>query len=282
MPDAPWQSLSAQTFMRDFYEPGLYRKLLGCRAADTCEQVFKPLPAMVELNRVMPEVRITGVTPGKDASEALVSIDVSEGVDPTSANGKTRSGIYNPRLFRNGRVVAMTPDEPDAVTDTLEKWRSLNTVAKRAGPDGVLHYQFTVPLPTGAGTETQEFSAYAFNEDRIKSDTASFSYTRPPITPRRPRAFVVTIGIDDYDTPRFKLNYSVADARLIASRLESIPGYEMHRLTLAGERLPDGTRKRVDNSTISRVLSLLMTNQGREQGLAALASEDKVLSLIHI
>jgi len=276
VPDAPWQSLGPQTFMRDFYEPGLYAKLLDCRAANTCADVFKQLPAIADLNRVMPQVRISGVRPGEDPSEAIVSVDVREGVDPSAANGKTRSGVYNPRLFRNGRVVAMNPDEPDAVTDTLEKWRQLNNVGQRVGSDGWLRYEFHVPLPTGAGTEQQEFSAYAFNEDRIKSETVSYTYTRPPAAPRTPRAFVVAIGIDDYDTERFRLNYSVADARLIASRLENIPGYEMRRLILAGERTADGQRKRVDNTTIMRVLSLLMTNDGREEGLLALAKEDGV------
>jgi hypothetical protein len=276
VPDAPWQSLASQTFMRDFYEPGLYAKLLDCRAADNCGEVFKQLPAIAELNRVMPQVRISGVKPGEDAGEAIVSVEVREGTDPSAANGKTRSGIYNPRLFRNGRVVAMNPDEPDAVTDTLAKWRQLNDVSAKAGDDGWVRYDFHVPLPTAAGTEQQVFSAYAFNEDRIKSETVSFNYTRPPVVPRKPRAFVVAIGIDDYDTERFRLNYSVADARLIASRLETIPGYEMRRLILAGERTADGSRKRVDNTTIRRVLPLLMTNDRREEGLKALAQEDGV------
>ena len=42
------------------------------------------------------------------------------------------------------------------------------------------------------------------------------TWTRPPVTPRKRRAYVVTIGIDDYDTPRFRLHYAVADARLMA------------------------------------------------------------------
>ena len=272
VPDAPWQSLGPQTFMRDFYEPELYSKLLDCRAADNCGDVFKQLPSIQSLNRVLPSVAITGVRPGRDAAEAVVTMTVQEGKDPAAANGKPRSGIFNPRLFRGGRVVAMNPDEPDKVTDTLERWRALNNVADKAGP-GPRTYEFTVPLPTGAGTETQQFSAYAFNEDRIKSDTASFTYTRPAVAPRKPRAYVVAIGINDYDTDRFRLNYAVSDARLIADRLHDIPGYEMRRVTLAGEKLPDGTRVRVDNSAIRQVLSLIMTNSARADTLADLARQ---------
>ncbi len=272
VPDAPWQSLGPQTFMRDFYEPELYRKLLDCRAADNCGDVFKQLPSIASLNRVLPRVAITAVRPGKDAAEAVVTMTVQDGVDPSAANGKAHSGVFNTRLFRGGRVVAMNPDEPDKITDTLERWRALNDVAKEHR-GAAKTYEFTVPLPTAAGTETQEFTAYAFNEDRIKSDTASFTYTRPAAAPRKPRAYVVAIGINDYDTERFRLNYAVSDARLIADRLHDIPGYEMRRVTLAGEKLSDGTRVRVDNATIRQVLSLIMTDSGRDQTLGDLARQ---------
>lgn len=276
VPDAPWQGLSSQTFMRDFYEPGLYRKLLDCREADTCEDVFKQLPSVASLNRVLPEVRIIGAKPGKDASEAIVSVEVQQGEDPSAANGKTRSGAYNLRLFRNGRVVDMAPNRPDAISDTREKWRQLNDVGDNANPSAPKRYDFTVPLPTGAGTERQEFSAYAFNEDRIKSATATFTYDRPPVAPRQPRAFVVAIGIDAYDTPRFQLNYAVADARLIAERLVDIPGYDMRRVTLAGERKADGSPVPIDNAAIRHVLSLITTNEGRAEAIRALRDEQGI------
>ena len=83
----------------------------------------------------------------------------------------------------------------------------------------------------------------------------------------------MAIGINDYDTERFRLNYAVSDARLIAAQLHDIPGYEMRRVTLAGERLPAGQRIRVDNSTIRQVLSLVMTNNGRDQILADLTGQ---------
>lgn len=276
MPDSPWQSLGAQTFMRDFYEPGLYSKLLDCREADNCGDILKSLPSIESLNRVLPVVTIIGVKAGKDASEAIVSIKVSQGVDPTAANGKTRSGIYNPRLFRNGRVVAMNPDKLDAVTDTLEKWRQLNDVSDKRDPFAPTIHKFTVPLPTGAGTEHQEFSAYAFNEDRIKSETANFTYERPPLRPRKPRAFVIAIGIDDYKIQRFRLNYAVADARLIAERLADISGYDMRRLTLAGERRADGSRASINSGTIKRILSLITTNIGRDKMLKMLRDEENI------
>lgn len=270
VPDAPWQSLSAQTFMRDYYEPGLYRRLLDCRASDTCTTVFKPLPAIASLNRVLPATRITEVRAGRDASEAVVTVEVREGIDDAAANGKTRSGLYNPRLFRNGRLVAMVPQQVDAAGGTFEQWRARNRVKAQ---DGVHRLTFTVPLPTQPGDAAQVFTAYAFNEDRIKGETATFAWTRPPVAPRARHAYVLAIGIDDYDTPRFRLNYAVADARLMASRLAGVQGYETHQLVLAAERGADGRRTRVDRVTMQRVLALLAGTADREATLAALRAQ---------
>lgn len=270
VPDAPWRSLGAQTFMRDYYEPGLYRRLLDCRAGDTCGDVFRPLPAIAELNRVLPEVRISSVRAGADAAEAVVSIEVREGIDASAPNGKTRSGLYNPRLFRNGRLVAMAPRQGTDDGSDLARWR---TIQSMQATDGVHTVEFTVPLPTRADEASQVFTAYAFNEDRIKGETATLSWTRPAVAPRPRRAYVLAIGIDAYDTPRFRLNYAVADARLMAAKLSTIPGYETHALVLAAETGADGRRTRVDRATISRLLSLLAGDGDRETLLAALRTD---------
>lgn len=267
VPDAPWQSLAAQTFMRDYYEPGLVRRLLDCRASKTCAAAFKPLPAIASLNRVLSEARITAVRAGRDAAEAVVTVELREGVDARAPNGKTRSGLYNPRLFRDGRLVAMAPHVVDAAGASIAQWRTRN--ALRAD-DGVHRVEFTVPLPTQAGERAQVFSAYAFNEDRIKGETATFAWTQAPVAPRPRRAYVLAIGIDDYDTPRFRLRYAVADAKLMASRLSPVPGYETRTLVLAGERDAGGRRTRVTRATLGRVLALLAGTGDRARTLAAL------------
>jgi hypothetical protein len=270
VPDAPWRSLAAQTFMRDYYEPGLYRRLLDCRANSTCAAAFKPLRAIASLNRVLPETRITGVRAGRDPAEAVVTVEVREGVDAGAANGKTRSGIHSPRLFRNGRLVATAPGPAEAARTDRTGPHTLDTTQ---AADAVHRLEFTVPLPTHEGGESQVFSAYAFNEDRIKGETATLDWTRAPIAPRPRHAYVLAIGIDDYDTPRFRLNYAVADARLMASRLAAIPGYETHHLVLAAERSADGKRTRVDRATLARVLSLLAGSGDRDATLAALRAD---------
>jgi WD40 repeat protein len=278
VPDAAWQSLAAQTFMRDYYEPGLYRRLLDCRANDSCADVFKPLPKIASLNRVLPVTRITDVRAGRSAGEAIVTIEVGEGVDAQARNGKTHSGVYNPRLFGNGRLVAMAPQAAVTPEASLDGWRTRNVVQTTGD---LRRIEFTVPVSTQPGDERQVFSAYAFNSDRIKGETATLAWTRPAMTPRPRHAYVIAIGIDDYDTPRFRLHYAVADARLMASRLATIPGYETHVLVLAGERASDGRRSRVDRATLWRVLSLLASDADRDATLAVLRKDGIDASTLH-
>lgn len=227
--DALFQSLPPQTFMRDYFEPRLSQRLTDCTTARNCATAMKPLASIAALNRALPQARITEVKPGEEAGTVEISFELRDGV----AGGR-RSGVYNPRMFLNNRFLAHTPDEPYEVTESLADWRRVNRLPD-PGPDGVYRYSFVERIPTG-GPDQLTFSVYAFNEDRVKGDTASFTYTRPPGPKRTPRAFVLNIGIDAYQEPRLELNYAVADARLVADRLVTIPGYEMRHAMLSGTK----------------------------------------------
>ncbi|CAM3220157.1 hypothetical protein SPAN111604_11205 [Sphingomonas antarctica] len=232
VPDAPFQSLGPQTFMRDYFTPRLADKTVRCTVANDCAKVLPPLPSLASLNRVLPALKIVSVDETKPGY-ASVWVEARDVTQPDAANGKTRSGLYDVRLFRNGRFADHNPVETNEVLhQNLADWRRLNGFAGGADANGVSKFYFEVPLPTGAGQGKQLFTAYAFNEDRVKSDTAQFEFTAKPRTPRQPRAYIVTVGIDDYDDPRLKLDFSVADAHLLFERLAVIPGYEVHRLDL--------------------------------------------------
>jgi WD40 repeat protein len=266
VPDAPFQSLAPQTFMRDYFEPQLNRRRIDCTIARNCADAFKALPPIAALNRVLPGVTILGVVPDATGAKATVTVRVVETVDPEAKNGKTRSGIYAVRLFRNNRLVAQSPalgyrgPEPErseaTSNNSVETWRSLNQVR---GVDNNPNMTFVVDLPTAPGNELAEFSAYAFNEDRVKSDTARLTY-RQPVTaqPRPRRAFVITIGIDAYDEPRLALHFAASDAKLIAARLRAIQGFtDVRTITLTGERSADGKVTRVTRKSIQLLLSAL-------------------------
>jgi hypothetical protein len=257
--DAPWQPLAPQTFMRDYFTPRLAERLLTCTAAGNCAGVFTPLAPISSLNRVLPKVNIAAIEPGGTPEEAIVRVEIREGVDANAANGRTRSGVYNVRLFRNGRFLAQNPIERnEALHPTLTEWRSRNGWDGGANADRVWQFPFAVRLPTAAGSEKSVFTAYAFNEDRVKSNTTRATYTRPVVAARKPRAFVISIGIDAYDEDRLALSYAASDAKLIGDRLAAIPAYEVRRATLTGVKLPDGSTRRVTRDTLRAVFAVLV------------------------
>ena len=252
--DAPFRSFPAQTFMRDYFEPRLIARLIDCTIANGCGAAFPAVSPIAALNRVLPDVSIVKVTPGADPATAIVTVRVADGADPGAANGKTRSGTYDVRLFLDNRLIAQVPNV--ATPTDLTAWRTAYRLPAASATGGT-EISFTVPMPTAAGAEKAAFSAYAFNEDRVKSDTARAIYRRPPVAPAPRRAFVVTIGIDAYDDPKLTLNFSANDANLVAERLAAIPGYEVHRRTLAGVVGADGTVRRVTRADIVAVLHSL-------------------------
>ena len=275
--DRPEQSLAAQTFMRDYFVPGLTERLTTCSILENCAEAFEPVKPIADLNRVLPEVTITGVIPGDTPDQAIVSVEFREGVDPAAPAGKNKSGLFNPRLFRNFRFAAHTPDEPFELQESIADWRKLNRIADdddKPG-DGIYHLTAQLNLPTAVGQETQQISVYAFNEDRVKSDTAYFEYTRPKMEPRKPRAFIISVGIDAYTIgtdghkqSRLNLDYAAADAKLLGRRIADLDGYDMRRLVVAGER--DG-KTRVTADAIAMILAMLGGAQDREAGLKLLA-----------
>ena len=83
--------------------------------------------------------------------------------------------------------------------------------------DGRYRLQKTVALPTGSRPQelSQLITAYAFNEDRIKSETAVKKYQRPAVTAIQPRAYVLSIGID-------QANSNIGSIRSLFDHLYSI------------------------------------------------------------
>jgi len=215
MADRPWQSLAAQTFMRDYYEPQLVARTLECVAGNTCAAVFPPVPPAGSLNRVLPEVKIGAVRPGASPGQILVDIDVREGRDDDAANDKTLSGIHDLRLFRDGRLVGL-------VSGALTPGR------------------LTLPVTLPTHRASVVLTAYAFNSDRIKSETSPAvtyaSRVRPK--PVEPRAYVVAVGVDRYAIPGKSLRFAVADASAVAHALAAVPGHAttVVTLTAGGER----------------------------------------------
>ena len=276
--DHPFQSLSAQTFMRQYYEPNLLARVLDCSTQGDCAMVFKPIPPVDSLDRELPITKIDGVRAGPSPFTATVDVTVGE-------SGTTGPLPYDLRLFMNGRLVADASDAEPASggTGDVGAWRAAN--ALRANSNGLVRRSFLVDLPSDG--RAVSFTAYAFNQDRVKGNTSpEVTFSPPPLpvakrkkdsapqapipweqtasnrlpgydgtdpTRRGRNAYVIAIGVNRYDLPGKSLQFAANDARLIGSRLGQVPGYRVVPIVL----IADQERRQSTKTVIRAVLSLL-------------------------
>jgi hypothetical protein len=253
MPDDPFRPLSPALFMRDYFEPQLLAHATAC-TPDTsnpqteCLDNALPPRALVSLNRVSPTVRIESVHRGVRPDEAVVAVTALAASDPSQPNDRMTTDAYDFRLFRDGQLVGrwMAAPELPSQRDNLAAWR-LSTRVSGA-------HNFVVRLPTAKAGQKVQFQAYAFNEDRVKSDTVSAEYRMPAGVQRgKPRAYVVAIGVDRYASGGRPLNYAAKDAEATAGALSTLKGYEVVAVPL----ISDAGRSNGSKAKIQAVLSAL-------------------------
>jgi len=225
--DDPLRTLPLEIFMRDYYEPRLLARVLA-------GEELREIPSLAKVNRAQPRVQIVSVERELGTSDTVrVTVEiggVSQQFGTESERWTMTTGVYDLRLFRGGQLVGQWPAEPDLaskpVEEEREQWRTAHHVAHfEEGTKKVV--LSGIRLPRLAGVKEVEFKAYAFNEDRVKSDTARFAYTVPPdLSPRSARAYLVTIGVNSFADASWNLNYAANDARragsVLKARLESL------------------------------------------------------------
>jgi len=202
LPDMPYEALSLDAFMREFFEPGLLQRTW-------LHEPLREVTAISRLNRVQPNVQIVAIEPDPN-HPALVTVRVHvEKVVRRDRAGKAPAGqigdVHDLRLLRDGHLVAAVPRSPGPVV-----------VDPRSGA-AVIDFP-GIKLPTGR--ESVTLTAYAFNQDGVKSETSQRVYKLPkPLVPGKRRAYVLNIGIDAHENPDWNLRYAAADARAFSVEL---------------------------------------------------------------
>jgi WD40 repeat protein len=202
----PLTPLPVESFMKEYYEPGLLTKVVR-------GDPLNPVKVLEKINRVQPEVRIVKLQPESDSGQVTAIVEVREGRREVGV-GKDRKWVRTEkvqdlRLFRDGQLVAYNPKVSGAIPL----------------PNGVQQLELPhIKLPTD-GRKSVEFSAYAFNEDWVKSLTDRQRYDVPRGLPRRkPRAYLISLGMNAYQDSALNLNYAGSDAsemqRLVGDALE--------------------------------------------------------------
>lgn len=229
--------LPIDLFMRQFYEPRLLPRLLN-----NDPSLQKPVPDIASLYCQRPTITIdpNPVVDPSDTQQVIVKITVARpnGTPPKGFSEITRrsrvpapkdNAAYDLRLFRDGQLVGYLADAPGGSTVTA------------APASGKTTYSFPVRLPRD-GRKSVALTAYAFNCDLIKSDTARVVVTLPAATPVPGRAYLIAVGVNRNEDPDLDLQFCVNDATRFLSEVSS-------RLTATNQRL-GGTKQYADVVTV--------------------------------
>jgi WD40 repeat protein len=223
MPDDPIKPLPLEIFMRDYYEPRLLPRLLNGEKFTN--------KSIGQLNRVQPIIEIISNESQKDNPELVtVKVKVAKASGEYGIGNqkiKRETDVYDVRLFRDGQIVGQYPQDKTKVvasqvnlTDVqrLKAWQESVRVKPseqiKQEADGSMTITFKdVKLPR-TNLEKIEFSAYAFNEDRVKSQTSRKIYDLPKgLAAQKGKTYLVTVGVNSYQNKAWDLRYAANDAR---------------------------------------------------------------------
>lgn len=198
--DDPMRPLPLEIYMRDYYEPRLLPSLLNRKALEK----IKPLNS---LNRVQPIVKITKIDRPKVGPEShlMVTIAVADATGDQVHEGKRitlHSGVDDLRLFRDGQLVGHVPGN------------------LKLDDKGNATVVLPVKLRRDQRNENVEFTAYAFNVDRVKSAAAAYTYEPRQSGPAiKGRAYIISVGVNAYEDKSLNLSFAANDAQLSAEML---------------------------------------------------------------
>ncbi len=221
--------LPVEIFFREYFHPRFL--------AEIFEGIKPTAPlSITQLNHVQPHVAIVRVSPELCTPKPCVPENVSVTVEVAGDEQIFGEGaeqrifstnVYDLRLFRDGQLVGQEPTEGSRATvvagdaqDELRQWRKERLVVELK--DGKRQIVFKgIRLPRRMGVKEVQFSAYAFNEDRVKSETAPMSFAIPAeLSPRVPRAYIISIGVNAFDDSRWDLSYAANDAKQLGEVLK--------------------------------------------------------------
>jgi WD40 repeat protein len=293
MPDSPMKPLPIEIFMRDYYEPRLLTRILN-------REQFKPVRLLSELNRVQPTVRIANIEQQKDRPDlATVTVEVSKASAEFRRNGEriTReTGVYDVRLFRDGQLVGQIP-HTESVIETIKNsnasnservlaWQQSTQVKLDNSGKRIIKFE-NIKLPRKAGVKEVEFSAYAFNEDRVKSATSrqAFAITQE-LSAVKGRAYLITVGVNAYEQADFDLSFAANDARrvqsILSNKLSKTGAYEeiVQVPLISDYEMRNGKRvlseKTATKGNVKAVLDLLAGKKVAPELMKEIPSGDKL------
>jgi WD40 repeat protein len=183
-------------FFNEFYHPGLLSDVFAGKRPKVAQDVSKKdrRQPLVKLS-LLPEA-------GQQADAPIASRTVKVKIDITDApadkDNPQGTGARDVRLFRNGSLVKVwhgdvLKGQPSA---TLE-----DEITVTAGPNRLV--------------------AYGFNRDNVKSKDAPLVFTGAESLKRKGTAYIIAVGVNEYENPQYNLKYATADARSFGDEIRA-------------------------------------------------------------
>ena len=221
----PYDPLPIESFERIFYQPRLLQALLA-------NKPLRSTAGISDLNYEPPVLKIKDVVP-HDGEPDLVDVTVDVAAADSTQKNNANRGVYDLRLFIDGQLVAYKPNFDDQshkscagqLSATIG-WRcsTLVTSSTRTIP-------VTFPpirISPAKYFRDVDISAYAFNEDKVKSVTDHFRYHVDFILggkhsgPYEANAYLINIGVSRTKGNRWNLVMPGRDARWISTELTKV------------------------------------------------------------
>ncbi len=223
-PDDQARLYPLEILMRDYFDPGLLQRMIDTQREDP------HVRPVLSLNRVQPlvDVRVEWADEVRGIARVLVKVGRNKETYPRNGRPEEVStGVYDLRIFRDGQLVGWAPKTsvewqleppptgPRAEKQDRQRWRE-KTEVKGLEAHGMKELPpFLVQVPRRTDLKQVTFTAYAFNEDRVKSTTASATLNiEKPLKSRMGRAYVISVGVNRTESsPAWDLQYAANDAR---------------------------------------------------------------------
>jgi WD40 repeat protein/tetratricopeptide (TPR) repeat protein len=221
-------------YFNDFFHPGLVEEIFHGKRPKTPDG-----KELAKRDRRRPQVtirRISALESNHQSGSVLVrtsdssttsqgngignrivtlAVEVTENAEkPADASQRQAPGAQDVRLFRNGSLVKVWDG------DAFKGGNGCVQIAPPSGQPGPRKAVCSAPVQIIAGDN--EFTAYAFNHDDLKSDDAApVNIKGGSSLERKGTLYLLTIGVNKYANHFYDLNFAVADVEAIGEDIKT-------------------------------------------------------------
>lgn len=200
-----------EAFFNEFYHPGLFADVLRGKPP-VAPRDFAALDRRQPIV-VIKEPGSAKNTPGTRTTRVQqIQVEIEEAA-PDAAKKLGAGEIRDVRLFRNGSLVRLW--RGNSVEELVRSGCQRTGAAKGAGRK--ILCTADVKITSGGN----EFTAYAFNRDNVRSATAEETVEGALSLKRDGTLYVLAIGVNKYKNSEKDLSFAVADVDSIASGLSA-------------------------------------------------------------